>query len=584
MNMPTTSASLAASQIDESRLTDPIAMEVFSNRLLSITEDMGNTLVRSSFSTNIKERKDCSVALFDGAGRLVCQASHVPLHLGSLLGSVAAVLKVYPIERMCDGDAFMCNDPYLAGGTHMPDIAIVTPVFIDGAVRFLAANIGHHSDVGGPVPGSISGSARSIFEEGLRIPVIRLVREGVLDDDLLNLVSHNSREAEERTLDLKVQVASNTRGEKLLRELARQMGVDAMLSAIDDLLNYTSRRLRNRIRDMQDGQASFISYLDDDGVGGDPVPIKATVVVKGDRLLLDFTGTAPQARGAMNVAESALRATCYYTVKTLLDPNLLPNSGMFSCVDIFAPEGSLVGPLYPAAVGARSITCNMIARALFGAFAGLLPPERAMASSQDVVPAIIFSGERRRRDGTFVYVETMGGGIGARLQGDGMDGVHVHVTNTSNLPAEALENEYALLVDEYALVEDSGGAGRHRGGLGMVRQIRATRDGIVFSARSDGHRAGAPGLFGGLPGRSARLIRNPGTVEEAEIPSKTANLTLRAGDAVRLETPGGGGFGAPAERDPSALKADIAAGKISREKAEQDYGAKLVALALAAKD
>ena len=236
------------------RLADPIAMEVFSNRLLSITEDMGSTLIRSSFSTNIKERKDCSVGLFDAAGRLIAQASHIPLHLGSLLGSVQAVLARHDVARMRDGDAFVLNDPYLAGGTHMPDISIVTPVFIDGAVRAFAANVGHHSDVGGPVPGSISGRARSIFEEGLRLPVIRLVRGGALDEDLLALIAHNSRDPDERSLDLRVQVATNARGVTLMRELVGRMGLAAVTEAVDDLLAYTARRLRNRIRDMADGE------------------------------------------------------------------------------------------------------------------------------------------------------------------------------------------------------------------------------------------------------------------------------------------------------------------------------------------
>jgi N-methylhydantoinase B len=282
----------------------------------------------------------------------------------------------------------------------------------------------------------------------------------------------------------------------------------------------------------------------------------------------------------MNVAESALRATVYYAVKTLLDPGLLPNQGMAECLEIRAPEGSIVNPCFPAAVGARSITCNKIARALFGGFAVLLPRERTMASSQDIVPCIVFSGERRRLDGSFVYLETMGGGAGARFGADGMDAVHVHITNTSNLPVEALENEYALVVDEYALVEDSCGAGRWRGGLGIARQIRATRDGIVFSARSDGHKAGAPGLFGGLPGRTARLLRNPGTDREEELSSKAANLVLAAGESVRLETPGGGGLGEPSERDPRALAADLREGKLSRAAAERDYSAERVAAAL----
>jgi N-methylhydantoinase B len=546
-----------------SRLADPIAMEVFSNRLLSITEDMGNTLIRSSFSTNIKERKDCSVGLFDARGRLIAQASHIPLHLGSLLGSVQAVLGRYEIARMRDGDAFVLNDPYLAGGTHMPDISIVTPVFVDGAVRAFAANVGHHSDVGGPVPGSISGRARSVFEEGLRVPVIRLVRGGELDEDLLALIAHNSRDPDERSLDLQVQVAANARGVSLMRELVGRMGLAAVSAAIDDLLAYTARRLRNRVRDTADGVSSFTAWLDDDGIGGDPVPIRATVTVRGDRLTADFAGTASETRGAFNVPESALRATVYYTVKALLDPELLPNSGMFDCIEIRAAPGTLVNPRFPAAVGARSITCNKIARALFGAFAGLLPPDRAMAASHDSVPAIIFSGPRRTGDGDFVYLETIGGGMGARSDADGMEAIHVHLTNTSNLPAEALENEYALLVDEYALVPDSGGAGRHRGGLGIARQVRAMRDGVVFSVRSDGHVLGAPGLAGGKPGGTARLIRNFGTGREETLSSKTASIELAAGETVRIETGGGGGFGDPAGRDPRAVAQDLRNGKVS---------------------
>jgi N-methylhydantoinase B len=542
-----------------SELGDPIAMEVFSNRLLSITEDMGNTLIRSSFSTNIKERKDCSVGLFDARGRLIAQASHIPLHLGSLLGSVQAVLARHRIEAMRDGDAYVLNDPYLAGGTHMPDISIVTPIVIDGAVRAFAANVGHHSDVGGPVPGSISGRARSVFEEGLRLPVIRLVRAGELDADLLDLIAHNSRDPVERSLDLKVQVAANARGVRLMRELVERMGLTAVGEAIDDLLAYTGRRLRNRIRDMADGEGSFTAWLDDDGLGGDPVPIRARVAISGEAMTVDFAGTGPETRGALNVPESALRATVYYAVKTLLDPNLLPNSGMFDCIDIKAEPGTLVAPRFPAAVGARSITCNKIARALFGAFASLLPVERVMASSHDSVPAIIFSGPRRVGDDTFVYLETLGGGMGARSDADGMDAIHVHLTNTSNLPAEALEHEYALLVDEYALVPGSGGAGRYRGGLGIARQIRAMRDGIVFSVRSDGHVLGAPGLAGGGDGATAHLIRNG----EEELSSKTASLVLAAGETIRIETGGGGGFGDPGERDPAALAADLRDGKIS---------------------
>lgn len=564
------------------RILDPIAMEVFSNRLLSITEDMSNTLIRSSFSTNIKERRDCSVALFDGRGRLIAQGTQIPLHLGSLSGGVEAVLRACPVEKMREGDAFICNDPYLANGTHLPDVTIVTPVFCEGRVEFFTANIGHHSDIGGAVPGSIAGGLRTIFEEGLRLPVIRIVRAGELDVDLLNLIACNTRDPEERALDLRVQIATNERGAEAARGLARQMGLDAVRQAIEDILAYTRRRIRKRIAELKDGEYSFTNHLDDDGMGGDPVPITVTVRVAGETLAVDFTGSGPQARGAMNVPLNALQASVYYAVKALLDPELLPNAGLFDAVTIHAPPGTIVNPRPPAAVGARSITCQKVAGAIFGAFRGVLPKERVMASGNDVVPAIVYSGELTRRQGYYVYLETVGGGSGARYDGDGMDAVHVHMTNTSNLPVEALENEYPLLVDEYALVADSGGAGRTRGGLSIARQIRAVVPGTIFSVRSDSHTAGVPsGVFGGLDGRRARLVRNPGRPDEELLFSKVARIEMKVGDSMRIETPGGGGYGPPAERAVDALAADLRSGKVSRAAAERDYGVEKVAAAAA---
>ena len=335
------------------------------------------------------------------------------------------------------------------------------------------------------------------------------------------LIAHNTRDPEERTLDLKVQIAANDRGARLARDLVRRMGWDAVERAIDDLLAYTARRLRNRIAAMADGEGAATAWLDEDGLGGDPVPIRAAVRVSGERLGIDFAGTGPETRGALNVPDSALKASVYYAVKALLGPDLPPNSGMLDAIDISAPLGTLASPRFPAAVGARSITCNKIARALFGAFAPLLPADRAQAASHDVVPAIIFSGPRRDGSGEFVYLETMGGGMGARRDADGMDAIHVHLTNTSNLPAEALENEYPLMVDEYALVPDSGGAGQFRGGLGLARQIRALVPGTIFSVRSDSHTVGIPsGVFGGGDGRRAKLIRNYGGADQEELFSK----------------------------------------------------------------
>lgn len=558
---------------------DAIAMEVFANRLLSITEEMGNVLVRASFSTNIKERKDCSVGMFDWRGRCLAQAAHMPMHLGSLMGSVVTLLERYTLDRMKPGDAFICNDVFLARGTHQPDINIITPVFVDGRVAFFAVNTGHHSDVGGPNPGSMSQSARTIFEEGIRIPIMKIVREGELDTDLLEMIAHNSREPAERILDLRAQIAVNERGAELMQRLVATDGLPAVEAAVEALLAYTGRRLRARIAALPDGDYVGERWMDSDGVpGGEPILLRARVAVRGEDLLLDFEGSAAQARGALNIATNALEATCYYAVKALLDPELPANSGLFEAIRISAPEGSICNPRFPAATAARAISCNRLAAAIFDAMNRILPPERRMAHSHDSVPALLVSGQRR--GGTYVYLETIGGGAGARLGADGAEAVQMHVTNSSNLPAEALEIEYPLLVDEYALVADSGGAGQWRGGLGIARQISSRVDGSLLTARGEGHVKVAPGLDGGLPGGRALLLIAPGTADERLLPTATTALPMTAGLGVRMETPGGGGMGDPAKRDPMALAADILDGKVSREAAERDYGATRVAEAL----
>ncbi len=562
------------SKSTELKIADPIGMEVFCNRLLTITEDMNNTLIRSSFSTNIKERKDCSVALFDVLGRLVAQGTQIPLHLGSLNGAIESVLNDFPVADIRDGDVFICNDPYLSNGSHLPDINIVTPVFWDGELSFFTANIAHHSDVGGTVPGSIAGGSKSIFEEGIRIPACRIVAGHILNEDLLRIICNNTRDPEERRLDLNVQIGTNTRGAEALRALIGQMGMQAVKQSIDDFINYTQRRVMNRIEELKPGTYRYTSYMDDDGLGGgDPVVICVALTVEGGSLHFDFTGSSGQARGAMNLPMSAMKASVYYAVKAILDPDIAPNAGLFAPISIHAPVGTITNPRPPAAVGARSITAQKVAGAIFGAFQGLLPPEKIMAASNDCCPAIVFSGNWGTREGDFVYLETLGGGSGARFDKDGMDAVHVHMTNTSNLPIEALENEYPLLVDEYALIPDSGGAGLRRGGLGIAKQIRARADGITFSARSDNHVIGrALGVKSGGAGRQARLIQNFGTRQEQELFSKTANMPLEKNASVRIETSGGGGFGAPQSRPRGLVEQDVRNGKVSLECALRDFG------------
>ncbi len=563
------------------RIADPIQMEVFSNRLLAIAEDMGSILIRSSFSTNIKERRDCSTAIIDARGRLVAQAEHIPIHLGAMMGAVETIIARYKPEDLAPGDAFICNDPYLAGGSHLPDISIITPIHVDGQVRFFCGNIAHHADVGGRNPGSTSGTSRTIFEEGIRLPVIRIARGGAIEEDLVELIASNTRDPEERRLDLRTQVGTNVRGGAMLVQLCERMGWPVVAQAIEDILTYTSRRLKNRIAALPDGDYTFSRAMDDDGFPGTQVPIVCTARIRGEELEFDFAGSGPEARGAINLPDSALKASVYYCVKAVLDPGLMPNQGAIDPIKITAPAGTIVNPRPPAAVAARAVTSNRLCGAVFGALFQALPPERVMASANDSTSASSVSGWHPRRRTTYVYPESMGGGVGAFADRDGMDAVHVHTVNSTNLPVEALELEYPLLLDEYCFVPDSGGAGRHRGGLGMARQIHILNDGTTLSVRSDAHVVAAPGVFGGLPSNVTRITRNPGTNHPEILHSKASGLPMKAGETVRVETLGGGGWGPPSERPLPLLAADLRQGKVTIAAAERDYGPEMVKAALA---
>jgi N-methylhydantoinase B len=373
-----------------------VNVEVFNNRIFSIVEEMGAKLVRSSFSPNIKERRDCSVALFDAQGRSIAQAAHIPIHLGSLKGGVAAVLQSYEIDTIKPGDAFICNDAYLAGGTHLPDISIITPVFYNNNIQFFTACLGHHSDVGGAVPGSISPDAMTIFEEGIRIPPIKLVRQHIIDDDIMKLIIQNTREPNDRLLDLNVQIATNNLGTARLIDLIEKMGIVNLNQAIDDLLTYTDQRTRNLISKLNDGSHCFTTWMDDDGLEGEKLPIKANVTVDGDQVKLDFTGTGAQSRGAYNVMTTGVMATVAYAIKALLDPDLPANDALFNAIHFSAPEGTIVNPVFPAAVGARTTTCQKLSGAIFGAFAQFLPADQTMASCHDVLAGMVFSGKSKK--------------------------------------------------------------------------------------------------------------------------------------------------------------------------------------------
>jgi len=543
---------------------DPITVEVIGNALLSVAETMGITLVRSAFSPNIKERRDCSAALFSTQGEMIAQAEHIPLHLGSMMGVVQEVCRRYP-DQIREGDVFIANDPYVAGGTHLPDVTVVTPVFYRGKLVAYVANIAHHYDIGGATPGGIAGSAENIYSEGLRLPAVRLKREGDWCSSVLEIFLLNCRHPEDRLLDLKGQVATNTVGAFRLIEILKRYGHEKVLAASEALLDYAERRLRTAVRSLPDGEYSFTTYLDDDGVDARDIPIRVTLRVHGDQLELDFSGSAPQVHGAINVPRSALLATVYYAVKAALDPGLPANGGFHRGVSVHAPPSTIVNPEPPAAVGARTDTCQAIAGAILGAFAEAIPG-RIPAGSNDASTAFVLAGD------DFIYVEAVGGGGGARPHKDGLDGIQVHITNTSNLPVESLEIHYPLRVERYEFISDSGGAGRFRGGLGLRRDIRVLAEGVHLSAHGDRHRHAPWGLAGGHAGRPGAYIINPGGPHERRLPSKCAAASLKRGDLLRIETPGGGGYGDPHKRDRQAVTADLSSGKISLTEARRSYG------------
>lgn len=551
---------------------DPITVEVLGNALLSIAEEMNVTLVRTAYSTNIKERKDNSTAIFNAKGETIAQAAAIPVHLGSMLGICEEVLKKYSMDDIHPGDMFIANDPYNGGGTHLPDITIAQPVFVDGKLVAFVANIAHHSDVGGRVAGSSSGDCTSIFQEGIRIPPIKLVNRGEVNKEILDMILLNCRTPRERRGDLWAQIASNKIGEKRVLEVISKYGLETYQEGMEEMLAYSERKIRHGISQIPDGVYEFTDYLDDDGIElwKESLPIKVKVIVEGDSIHLDFTGSCPQVKGGINVVKTALQATVYYALKAIIDPEIPSNAGYYRAIGVSAPEGTIVNAIPPAAVGGRTDTCQRIVDVIFGALAQAVP-NQVVAGCNSAVTTVLFSGFDPKKGSFFVYPESLGGGLGARPVKDGMDGVHVHVTNSSNLPIECLEMEYPLMMERCELVKDSGGSGTYRGGLGVQRNYKILEP-MEFASHADRQKIPPWGLFGGKDGKGGRFIINPGTDQENILKSgKVSEVPLQPGDILSAQTPGSGGYGCPLERDPQAILEDVLEDKVSIKTAEEDY-------------
>ena len=533
---------------------DPITVEVIGAALSSIVEETGEALIRASFSTNVKERRDCSTALFDVQGRTLCQAEHIPIHLGSFIGIISHVLKHHPIGEIRPGDVFVGNDAYAGGGTHLPDIVLAEPIFVDGVLTAWTVNLAHHADFGD------RGHAH-IYQEGLRIPPIRLYRAGELQQDVLDLILLNCQVPRERLSDLRAQMAANRLGVGRFQALCGKYGLATVLAAGEALLDYAERKMRAGIAAIPDGVYRFGDVFDSNEIDDD-FPISVEITVKGETMRLAFA-SPPQARAGINMTTTALLATVYYTVKSIVDPTILPNAGLARPLTVTAAEGTLLNCTHPAAVNSRIQTCQRVADAIIGALSQAVP-DRVTACTNSTCTVVTFVGHQPRDGSIWVYLETIGGGGGARPNKDGLDGVHVHTTNTSNLPAEALEIEYPLTLVRYELVDGSGGPGKFRGGMGLRRVYRAEAECRVTLELSR-LRSRSWGLFGGHPGAGCRIVCGPGVVFERDAAS------LKPGQWFEIITPGAGGYGPPAQRDLAAVERDLAQGVIDGQTAREAH-------------
>jgi N-methylhydantoinase B len=539
---------------------DPIELEIFKNLFHSIAEEMGAALRRTAFSPNIKERRDYSCAVFDSAGEVIAMGDHMPVHLGSMPMSVRAA-----IERLelGPGDIAMLNDPFF-GGTHLPDITLVAPVYVSEEKRrrrprhtrpdFYVASRAHHADVGGTYPGSM-GLCREIYQEGLRIPPIKLVRASQTDRDLLALILNNVRTPGEREGDLGAQIAACHTGATRLREICSRYGIKRVQRAANDLLDYSEEMMQAFLEQVPRGTFRAEDFLDNDGVSDRPVRIVATVkfergmgrrtIPRRPLVVVDFTGTDPQVEGSINAVEAITYSACFYVFRCLLAEDVPATAGLMRPIRVVAPPGTVVNARPPAAVAGGNVeTSQRVVDVLLRALAQAIP-DRIPAAASGTMNNLTIGGIDPRTGEPFAYYETVAGGMGARPTRPGVSGVHTHMTNSLNTPAEALEYAYPLRVRRYSLRPGSGGAGKHTGGEGIVREIEVLGDAEV-TLLADRRTRGPYGLGGGADGKpgKAQIVRQNGSTEE--LPGKF-NVRLRPGERIRIETPGGGGFGGAGE-------------------------------------
>ena len=510
-------------------------LEIFRNILSSIAEEMGMILVRAAFSPNIKERRDLSCAIFESNGEMIAQAAHIPVHLGSMSFSVKSVLEESDIQ---EGDIFILNDPF-KGGTHLPDVTCIAPVFIEKKPEFFIAARAHHADIGGSAPGSMPLSS-SIYEEGIIIPPSKLYNKGRLSQSLFEKIIYSSRDPEERDGDFRAQVGALNLGIRRIKEVADKYQLKRVRKAGSELLNYSERMMRKVIRDIPDGAYKFEDHLDNDGIGTNNIRIRTSVKINGEKASVDFTGSSTQVKGSLNVPLSVTTAAVLYVFQCLAPQDLPLNSGPLRVVKIIAKKGTILNAKFPAAVSAGNVeTSQRIVDVVFGALTTAIP-KRIQAASSGTMNNFAFGGKNPTTGKTFAYYETIAGGMGGRYGKDGVSAVQTHMTNTLNTPIEALERELPIRIDEYSIRKGSGGSGKYKGGNGITRGYKFLSDARV-SLITERRKFAPYGVYGGSPGKKGRntLIRN----NKLNILPAKVSLGVKKGDNLRIETPGGGGWG-----------------------------------------
>jgi N-methylhydantoinase B len=551
--------------------TDPILLEVFRNAFEAIADQMALILMKTAYSPIVRDAMDFSTALCDASGSNLAQGLTTPMHLGSFYDAMRHLIGEYT-GRIAPGDVFIGNDPYLASGQHLPDIYVVRPVFCAGRLCGWAATIAHHVDVGGLVPGSNSLAAVEIHQEGLRLPFLKLIDAGVESATLKSVIAANVRVPDQVLGDVHAQVTACLVGERELTALVERYGIETVVAYGEALQDYSERMARAAIAEIPQGTYRFVDHIDGLGDQPEPIEFRVSVTVRGEEITVDWTGTSAQVKGGINTPLSFCKSNVYAALRSVM-PAEMPNChGYTRPIHVIAPEGSLVNARYPAPCGARGITGYRMVDCVFGALAQAVPDKVAAdGAGGSTLPSFGgWDGKKR-----FVFSECVMGTWGATSQHDGQEGVPHMASNQANVPVEMIEADYPLRIEHYGFVPDTGGPGRFRGGLSLVREYRCLADDIYFGVRSDKSVHPPHGLAQGQAGAPAVNQIRSGSDERALPPMPTKPITLRTGDVYRHAMAGGGGFGNPLERDPEKVRADVLDGKVTRVHAREAYGVAL---------